>query len=399
MKKITDEWKPFHITFHYFGNTNNNFGLKKKKVLLVEDKIHSLSEIRKTSEDKLKKTKNNKICIDYMLNNASTIYNKDNNFESIKIKDFEKAKNYYFFNYFQNAKYFNRINSYKRILSSDLMNNINNKINNLSHNDEKINLSERKKEIKNINQVPIKLVLNRKKREFKLSKIDINKIISDYIQENQNDIELFNQKNRKINNKMKTYNRLKFNHQLINKYYKKYSNSTINKTKKNIDITFNKSNDDNINKNNNNESNIKRYNNNISYNKRKNNTINYNNNRSSNNNTINNRNNDKYNNINNKKDNNIKNNNGSSLYKNSRCLSFRESNNEINSNLKYQKMLFNLKYSIENKTKIGDAITISKKNFFYNKAIPKQKNERSKILFKKVNLSDASTITDFYKKK
>ena len=138
MKKITDEWKPFRITFNYFGNANNDFGLKMKKVLLVEDKIHSLSEVRKTSENKLKKTKNNKMSIDYMLNSASTRYNRDNNnFELIKIKDFEKSKNYYFFNYFQNAKYFNRINSYKRIVSSNQMY----KTNNFSQFEEKNNLS------------------------------------------------------------------------------------------------------------------------------------------------------------------------------------------------------------------------------------------------------------------
>ena len=43
-----------------------------------------------------------------------------------------------------------------------------------------------------IDKAPIKLILNKKKSEFKLSKIDINKIINDYLQENQNDIELFN---------------------------------------------------------------------------------------------------------------------------------------------------------------------------------------------------------------
>ena len=53
MKKITDDWEPFRITFHYFGNAYNNFGLTKKKVLLEDNKIHSLSEIRKIKKDKL----------------------------------------------------------------------------------------------------------------------------------------------------------------------------------------------------------------------------------------------------------------------------------------------------------------------------------------------------------
>ena len=127
MKKIKDKWKGLRITLNYFGKSNNRFGLKKKIILLEENKIHSLSDLIELNKTNLKETKiynnnTNKLSKDntfrnYLRKSKDNINNDNNNFESIKIKDFEKTKNFNFFNYFQNMRYFNRINSCRRILS------------------------------------------------------------------------------------------------------------------------------------------------------------------------------------------------------------------------------------------------------------------------------------------
>ena len=125
MKKISDKWKGMRVTLNYIGESNNKFGLKKKKVLLEEDKMQPLSVFKKTSNTKFQRLKKNKLSIDYMMNSDLLRYNNNsnnNNFELIKIQDYGKAKNINFFNYFKNIKYFNRINSYKRNLSSSTLN-------------------------------------------------------------------------------------------------------------------------------------------------------------------------------------------------------------------------------------------------------------------------------------
>ena len=207
MKKIKEKWKGMRITLNYFGKSNNRFGLKKKKILLEEDKIHSLSDLIETNKSNLKELSNNKKFNSYTImrnDSKKSTNNSNNNFEYIKIKDFEKAKNFYFFNYFQNMRYFNRVNSYKRILSPCMTPNINS-IKKVFH-----DVSENdviKNEIKAKNK--IKFQKYKTKKKLRPIKIDINKIISDYIQKNKNDNDVFNQKNRTINNNLNYQNRFR----------------------------------------------------------------------------------------------------------------------------------------------------------------------------------------------
>ena len=327
------------VTLNYFGSTNNNkFGLRKKKILFEENKIQSLSDVRKINQEKLEKSKKNKLSVDYLIKND---INKTKDFELIKIKDFNKTKNFNFFNYFQNMKYFNRINSCRRILSSSQTsyfdyNNNNNKI--FSVFEEK-DFPENKNEIKK-NKIFVKIDNNKKNKKLRISKIDINKIISNYIQENNNDIKIFNQKNIKINNKMKN---LYLTSRII---YKNNNKTTTNKKSKIIDFNINKN---EISK--------------ISYSRNKvnrgANRINY-------------------------------------IYS-------KDNENKINSNLAFKSDLFNLKINISsNKTPINNAIIISKNNYYYNSnnnnRNKKTKNKITNLFIKKVNSSvDASTNTDFYK--
>ena len=148
MKKISDKWKGMRVTLNYFGESNNKFGLKKRKVLLEEDKMQPLSVFRKTSNTKFQRLKKNKLSIDYMMNSDLFRYNNNsnnNNFELIKIQDYEKAKNINFFNYFKNIKYFNRINSYKRNLSSSTLNMNHNHNSNYNFEENFENISKKKK--------------------------------------------------------------------------------------------------------------------------------------------------------------------------------------------------------------------------------------------------------------
>ena len=325
------------VTLNYFGSTNNNkFGLRKKKVLFEENKIQSLSDVRKINQEKLEKSKKNKLSVDYLIKND---INKNKDFELIKIKDFNKTKNFNFFNYFQNMKYFNRINSCRRILSSSQTSyfdyNNNNKI--FSVFEEK-DFPENKNEIKK-NKIFVKIDNNKKNKKLRISKIDINKIISNYIQENNNDIKIFNQKNIKINNKMK-------NLYLTSRIIYKNNNKTItNKKSKIIDFNINKN---EISK--------------ISYSRNK---VNRGANRAN-------------------------------------YIYSKDNENKINSNLAFKSDLFNLKINISsNKTPINNAIIISKNNYYNsnnNNRNKKTKNKITNLFIKKVNSSvDASTNTDFYK--
>ena len=325
------------VTLNYFGSTNNNkFGLRKKKVLFEENKIQSLSDVRKINQEKLEKSKKNKLSVDYLIKND---INKTKDFELIKIKDFNKTKNFNFFNYFQNMKYFNRINSCRRILSSSQTSyfnyNNNNKI--FSVFEEK-DFPEIRNEIKK-NKIFVKIDNNKKNKKLRISKIDINKIISNYIQENNNDIKIFNQKNIKINNKMKN---LYLTSRII---YKNNNKTTTNKKSKIIDFNINKN---EISK--------------ISYSRNK---VNRGANRAN-------------------------------------YIYSKDNENKINSNLAFKSDLFNLKINISsNKTPINNAIIISKNNYYNsnnNNRNKKTKNKITNLFIKKVNSSvDASTNTDFYK--
>ena len=325
------------VTLNYFGSTNNNkFGLRKKKILFEENKIQSLSDARKINQEKLEKSKKNKLSVDYLIKND---INKNKDFELIKIKDFNKTKNFNFFNYFQNMKYFNRINSCRRILSSSQTSyfdyNNNNKI--FSVFEEK-DFPENKNEIKK-KKIFVKIDNNKKNKKLRISKIDINKIISNYIQENNNDIKIFNQKNIKINNKMKN---LYLTSRII---YKNNNKTTTNKKSKIIDFNINKN---EISK--------------ISYSRNK---VNRGANRAN-------------------------------------YIYSKDNENKINSNLAFKSDLFNLKINISsNKTPINNAIIISKNNYYNsnnNNRNKKTKNKITNLFIKKVNSSvDASTNTDFYK--
>ena len=325
------------VTLNYFGSTNNNkFGLRKKKILFEENKIQSLSDARKINQEKFEKSKKNKLSVDYLIKND---INKNKDFELIKIKDFNKTKNFNFFNYFQNMKYFNRINSCRRILSSSQTSyfnyNNNNKI--FSVFEEK-DFPENKNEIKK-NKIFVKIDNNKKNKKLRISKIDINKIISNYIQENNNDIKIFNQKNIKINNKMKN---LYLTSRII---YKNNNKTTTNKKSKIIDFNINKN---EISK--------------ISYSRNK---VNRGANRAN-------------------------------------YIYSKDNENKINSNLAFKSDLFNLKINISsNKTPINNAIIIPKNNYYNsnnNNRNKKTKNKITNLFIKKVNSSvDASTNTDFYK--
>ena len=62
------------VTLNYFGSTNNNkFGLRKKKILFEENKIQSLSDARKINQEKLEKSKKNKLSVDYLIKNKILI--------------------------------------------------------------------------------------------------------------------------------------------------------------------------------------------------------------------------------------------------------------------------------------------------------------------------------------
>lgn len=325
------------LTLNFFGKSNNKFGLKKKKILFEENKIESLSEFRKTGNIKntkyQKKLKKNKYDMDYLLKSDEFRYNnKEKDFELIKIKDYEKLKNLNFVNYFQNAKYFSRINSFRRILSSNKTTIIkNNNIKDSSKFEDEI----KKETTKNKKIVIMKYNNDRKKREMKLSKIDINKIISNYLQENENDINQFNQKNQKINNKFKLYNHLGFRQK--KNIYNNFSR--IRKCKKTINI-INKSSDySNLNKS-------------------------------------------KY-----------------SINKSSNFLSLNGSDYEISSNFAFQNKVFAHKNALnERNNNLRDAITIYKKNFFNNvKSI--NNNKINILMKKNNSSIDVATNTEMIKNK
>ena len=183
MKKITDKWKGLYVTFNVLGNIDNDFGLKKKKIKLKD--LDSLFELNNFDRIKTEQ-KNNKT-------------NGYNNFELINIKDYEKSKNIDFLNYLKYNRFFGRINSSKRFLplNRKLDININNKYS--------IVKSEfnRKKETKKIMNIKLESNKKKKEKEIKLSNINLDTIISKYIQENKKDIQSFNETNLKINNKNK----------------------------------------------------------------------------------------------------------------------------------------------------------------------------------------------------
>ena len=109
MKSSKNKWKGTKITVNYLGNLDNKFGIKKKKILLEEDKLSPLSVFKSPIKQQEPVE---------LHQGTSNFFNMRNNFEIIKIRDWEKDNNYYFLNYIKNIKYFDRVNNSKRILSN-----------------------------------------------------------------------------------------------------------------------------------------------------------------------------------------------------------------------------------------------------------------------------------------
>ena len=216
MKTSKNKWNGTKITLNYIGNLNNKFGVKKKKIIIEEDKLQPLFQISNDNNllsERLKKN-NNK----YFRN--STKIKNDNirmNFNSIHLEDWEKVNNYNFYNYFKYFNYFQRINNSKRILSS----NNNDKLK-LNKNKSSFALFEKefyeniKKEEKNVyssrgraksNFSVVKNIKNSKNKR-KLSKKNISDIISNFITQRNTEKKNFNYKNKAINDSIKTKNLL-----------------------------------------------------------------------------------------------------------------------------------------------------------------------------------------------
>ena len=117
MKNIKNKWNGTKITIIYFGSFNNKFGIDKKRIILEEDKLEPLYKNQGTKYLLTPRTKKNNPYFKNILTNGKKNNKEKNNFEYIKINDWEKANNFNFYNYIKNMKYFNRVNNSNRILS------------------------------------------------------------------------------------------------------------------------------------------------------------------------------------------------------------------------------------------------------------------------------------------
>ena len=226
MKSSKNKWKGTKITINYLGNLDNQFGVKKKKILLEEDKLSPLSLFKSPIQQK--KPVELHQCTSYF-------FNMRNNFEFIKIRDWEKDNNYYFFNYIKNMKYFDRVNNSRRILSN---NNFGKKRNYSASSIFKKNPTENKvkecnlsiiKKNKNKNKKPILKLSNTNLKINHLSKKIISKIISDDF------VKSVYKNNKKINfnSNINLYNQLKIFSPLTKNSNSNYNSYSIN------DINFN----------------------------------------------------------------------------------------------------------------------------------------------------------------
>ena len=117
MTNIKNKWNGTKITINYFGIFNDKFGIDKKRIILEEDKLEQLYKNKGAKYLLTPRTKKNKPYFKNILENGKKNNKDKNNFEYIKINDWEKANNFNFYNYIKNMKYFNRVNNSKRILS------------------------------------------------------------------------------------------------------------------------------------------------------------------------------------------------------------------------------------------------------------------------------------------
>ena len=234
MKSSKNQWKGTKITVNYLGNLDNHFGVKKKKILLEEDKLSPISVFKSPIQQQEP----------VELHQGTTYFsNMRNNFEFIKIRDWEKDNNYYFFNYIKNMKYFDRVNNSRRILSN---NNFGSKRNNsasfifnknpIRNKAKEYSFSIIKKNIiKNKNKKPILKLSNTNLKISHLSKKTISKVISDYFAKS------VYKNNKKINfnpNNNNIYNQLKIFSPLTKKSNSN-SNANSNSNLINNDINFN----------------------------------------------------------------------------------------------------------------------------------------------------------------
>mgnify|MGYP006873133937 CR=1 FL=1 len=183
MKNIKNKWNGTKLTINYFGSFNNKFGIGKKRIILEEDKLEPLYKNPGGNYLLTHRTKKNNPYFKNLLLNGTKNNKEKNNFEYIKINDWEKTNNYNFYNYIKNMKYFNRVNNYKRILSFKKLNIKNNRSlfffeNEFSKNRHISFSSKRKKK-------PVLLTGNnlsqRGKNIEQMSRNNISNIISNYI--------------------------------------------------------------------------------------------------------------------------------------------------------------------------------------------------------------------------
>ena len=203
---MKNKWNGTKITINYIGNLDDKFGVKKKRIILNEDKMEPFINYS---------IFNNIISPRQKIKNAKTFYrnyntkSKGNNnektiFNSLNIRDWEKVNNYNFYNFFNNFKYFHRVNNSKRILSTNNRLKLNknkssiilfgNEINK-DDNQESNHFSAKRNKNKDFNMVKY---FNKTKKE-KLSKKNIRQIISSFNSKKLLETKEFNKKNKIIN--------------------------------------------------------------------------------------------------------------------------------------------------------------------------------------------------------
>lgn len=223
MKTSKNKWNGTRITVNYIGNLNNKFGIKKKKIILEEDKLEPFIDFQNINLISSRLKANKKYFNNLIQDNKKNDKEKTS-FKSINIRDWEKTNNYYFINYFKNLKYLNRVNNSKRILSSNNHNNHNKLRINKNNSSIIIFKSEINKDIKkkinrdlikdndctseNINKKNIFSMFNNynkiKKKKEKLSKKNISDLISNFLTQKNSEIKEFNLTNKKINDFLRT---------------------------------------------------------------------------------------------------------------------------------------------------------------------------------------------------
>lgn len=231
MKSIKDKWNGTKITINYIGNLDDKFGVKKRRIILNEDKFEPFINysIFNNIVSPRQIIKNNKTFYKN-LNRENKVKNNENTiFNSLHIKDWEKANNFNFYNYFKNLKYFHRINNSKRILSTNIRqklnknnssilffgNGIEKKVNQKSNyfsakrkNNKNFNrnndFNNRKELTKNKDLKEIKdLSMIKNFYNKKLSKKNIKQIISNFKNKKITEAREFNNKNKIIDDKIR----------------------------------------------------------------------------------------------------------------------------------------------------------------------------------------------------